>query len=407
SVARHRWSRRVIGVGAALVLAAAAAGVALGTRGSSHSHRRADIALTAGAVSLVDANSHRVVGSIPYEAERIAFTPTAAWLLALPRQQLARVDLRSRKVDRRIDLPWFPGSVATGGGSVWVAEDFGSRVWRLDPRSGNVTRRFVIRGGGISDAAFGAGSLWVGRRSDVLRVDPRNGRVLHRIPAPALRVVYGDGALWTDTGGDGRVAKIDPEANRVVAGVKLHGWLSDLAVGGGSVWASVVPDGDVFRLSKEDLGVQRPLSAGSDPEQISFGGRRLWIANAAANAVSSLDEVSGNRRQFTTSARPKTAAYHAGLIWTAAAAAPKPLPPIAGQVLRISTPTDTAVDIDPMGVAPNVEQFMYATCANLLAYPDAAGSAGRELRPEIAAAMPIVSNGGRTYTFHVRSGFRF
>jgi ABC-type transport system substrate-binding protein len=231
--------------------------------------------------------------------------------------------------------------------------------------------------------------------------------VLHRIPAPAQRVVYGDGALWTENPGDGRIAKIDPEANRVVAPQKLHGWLSDLAVGGGSVWTSVVPDGDVFRLSEEDLAVQRPLSAGPDPEQISFGGGRLWIANAAANAVSSLEQVSGKRQQFTTSAQPKTAAYHAGLIWTAASAAPRPLPAIAGQVLRISTPTDTAVDPDPMGGKGSVEQFMYATCASLLAYPDASGSAGAQLRPEIAAALPTVSNSGRTYTFRVRPGFRF
>jgi len=213
--------------------------------------------------------------------------------------------------------------------------------------------------------------------------------------------------LWTETPIDGRLAKIDPEQNRVVARAKLHGWLSDLTIGGGSVWTSVTPDGDVFRLSEDDLSVQRPLAAGPDPEQISFGGGKLWIANAAANGVSSLEQVSGKRRQFTTSAQPQTAAYHAGLIWVAASAAAKPLPPIAGQVLRISTPTDTAVDLDPMGGNWNVAQFMYATCANLLVYPDAAGSTGAQLRPEIAVAMPIVSNGGRTYTFRVRAGFRF
>src|SRR5262249_38332921 len=48
-----------------------------------------------------------------------------------------------------------------------------------------------------------------------------------------------------------------------------------------------------------------------------------------------------------------------------------------------------------------------ATCAGLLNYPDAAGAAGTRLTPEIAAALPVVSNGGRTYTFRIRSGFRF
>ena len=60
-----------------------------------------------------------------------------------------------------------------------------------------------------------------------------------------------------------------------------------------------------------------------------------------------------------------------------------------------------------MGGKGSVAQFMYATCSNLLRYPDASGTAGARLQPEIAAAQPVVSNGGRTYTFRIRRGFRF
>jgi hypothetical protein len=83
------------------------------------------------------------------------------------------------------------------------------------------------------------------------------------------------------------------------------------------------------------------------------------------------------------------------------------LPPIEGEELRVSTPTDTAIDPDPMGGQRSVRQLMYAICANLLYYPDSAGPEGMQLQPEIAAAMPIVSRDGRTYTFRIRSGYRF
>ena len=53
------------------------------------------------------------------------------------------------------------------------------------------------------------------------------------------------------------------------------------------------------------------------------------------------------------------------------------------------------------------EQLSYATCANLLDYPDSAGPDGMRLRPEIAAAMPTISRDGRTYTLPHPSGFRF
>jgi peptide/nickel transport system substrate-binding protein len=47
-----------------------------------------------------------------------------------------------------------------------------------------------------------------------------------------------------------------------------------------------------------------------------------------------------------------------------------------------------------------------ATCTPLLTYPDAAGNAGKQVIGGIAA-MPSVSNGGRTYTFHIKPGLKF
>jgi peptide/nickel transport system substrate-binding protein len=52
-------------------------------------------------------------------------------------------------------------------------------------------------------------------------------------------------------------------------------------------------------------------------------------------------------------------------------------------------------------------QQEYATCAKLLNYPDEPAPKGSQLVPEVAAAMPTVSNDGKTYTFTVRDGFKF
>jgi peptide/nickel transport system substrate-binding protein len=43
----------------------------------------------------------------------------------------------------------------------------------------------------------------------------------------------------------------------------------------------------------------------------------------------------------------------------------------------------------------------------LLTYPNKPGPAGNTLQPELASAMPTVSNGNKTYTFHLKSGERF
>ena len=52
-------------------------------------------------------------------------------------------------------------------------------------------------------------------------------------------------------------------------------------------------------------------------------------------------------------------------------------------------------------------QLEYVTCAKLLNFADSAGDGGKTLQPEIAAAMPTVSQDGLTYTFQIRSDFAF
>src|SRR5437667_238478 len=66
---------------------------------------------------------------------------------------------------------------------------------------------------------------------------------------------------------------------------------------------------------------------------------------------------------------------------------------------------------DPAGTQaafnPWQVQFQYATCAKLFNYPDAGGTAGMRLVPEVAAGFPALTDGGRTVTFRIRRGFHF
>ena len=52
-------------------------------------------------------------------------------------------------------------------------------------------------------------------------------------------------------------------------------------------------------------------------------------------------------------------------------------------------------------------QILYATCANLVTYPDKPAPAGSHIVPEVAEAVPTPTAGGTTYTFRIRTGFRF
>ena len=416
---RRRLKRRrlLFAAGLTLIVVSALIGAILALRDASPRDRpttqQASVALRADALNLIDSRTHRLLGSIRSRDRAspgdVAFAGGSAWVRPNGKQRIEQIDPVTREVTTAVELPWLPGlRIATGARSVWVTEDLGSSVWRIDATNGKVESRITIGERGIGPGiAYGAGSLWLAHGSDVLRVDPRTGHVLRRLPAASSWLAFADGAVWAATTNSGIVSKIDPLDNRIVARAKLHGWLSDLSVGGGSVWVSIQSDGVVFKLNEDDLSVQGSFSAGADPERLSFGGGGLWIANTASQKVSRLEPVSEERQQLAADVEPTTAIYHGGVIWAGAAPAPRPLPPIRGLELRVSTPTDTAVDIDPIGGKSSVQQFMYTTCANLLNYPDSSGQRGTELRPEIAAAMPAVSADGRTYSFNIRRGFRF
>src|SRR5439155_1165949 len=198
------------------------------------------------------------------------------------------------------------------------------------------TRRVVARVGLGKQAsaadvgpelAFSGHSAWISLfgAQRLVRVDVRTHKIMSRVKLP-----------WSPAG---LVLKLDPVENKMVRRIPLHGWIGDLAVGAGLVWAPVVQDGQIYKLSEDDLSVQGLVPAGADPERISIGGDRVWVANAAGKTVSLIDLHTGARPRLPTSAEPTAVAYHDGLVWTGAAPKPLPLPSISGQELRISTPS--------------------------------------------------------------------
>jgi ABC-type transport system substrate-binding protein/tRNA A-37 threonylcarbamoyl transferase component Bud32 len=417
--ARRRKRGRVAALAAAVVVAAAVLGTLLVTGGRGHPRagHAPPVPLHADALNLVDTRTRRLVADVPLgkhavgdNGADVVFTPGAAWVLLVDAQGVVRVDLATRKVTNRVRLPWTPGPrMAAGGGSVWVTNAAGPDLWRIDARTAKVTGRFAVNGGNGGGIAFGDGSVWLAQGLDIARIDPRTGKVVHRIPDTPGQpnqeswLAFANGDLWYAQASAGIVDKIDPVTNRRVVRGGLNGWLSDLAVGGGYVYASKVPDGVVYKLSPDDLSVIGSAPAGPDPERIATGGANVWIANIASNGISGVDVDNGTRQGLTTTSEPVTVAYRDGRVWAVATTAPRALPAIAGTQVSLSTPTWT-FESDPTHQHSWTDyQLDQATCSNLLRYPDSS----LQLEPEIAAAMPSVSADGRTYAFTVRRGFRF
>jgi ABC-type oligopeptide transport system substrate-binding subunit len=81
---------------------------------------------------------------------------------------------------------------------------------------------------------------------------------------------------------------------------------------------------------------------------------------------------------------------------------------VNGGTLRVNisksdvTTLDPQIDYEFLGGA-----ILWITCVKLVYYPDRPAPVGSQLRPEAATGLPRVSANGRTYTFTIRSGYRF
>jgi serine/threonine protein kinase/ABC-type transport system substrate-binding protein len=423
-IRKKRRRRRLLIAAAALAVATGGTmGGILTTRGAETTATSTPpISLRPNALNFISADSRRVIGHVglgsssssPYPAYDVVAAGRSAWVLAGATQHLLRVSLATHRIDWNVKLPWpAAGRIAVGGGFVWVTQDGGAGVVGVDGHTGRIARRFHVDGGNGTGIAYGAGSLWLAQGDDVARIDPDSGRVLHRIlvrpgqSGSTNWLLFADGSLWSAKADDGVIRKFDPVANRLVSQITLHGWVSDLAVAGGDVLVPISQDGVLYRLNEDDLSVAGTRPAGLDPERISTGAGNVWVANVGGAALSGISQLTGARRELRTNARPQTATYSRGILLAVASPAPLPLPPIRGEEIRISTPSPV-LNLDP-ATPSNVQdnEVLYATCANLLGYPDAPGRLGGMLRPDAAAAMPTVSRDGRTYTFRIRSGFRF
>ena len=102
-----------------------------------------------------------------------------------------------------------------------------------------------------------------------------------------------------------------------------------------------------------------------------------------------------------------------GAAWPrAAAAAPAPAArragaPVNGGTLRAGIPATPTISTGALSYTNEGWEILEATNNGLLTFQKAAGGAGAQVVPDIATAMPTVTDGGRTYTFHLRSGVMF
>jgi YVTN family beta-propeller protein len=260
----------------------------------------------AGAVVGIDPATNTVVGKplrVPADAEVIAVGQGALWVagaapgdLATPGDDaVTRIDLATGRRVATITVGRAPLDLAVTPGAVWVPNSGGGgdSVARIDPQTNRQTGRPVRTGASPQSLATGGGSLWVANHdaATVTRIDLASGKVVADIPVPSEphRVAYGAGAAWVGNWHDNSVSRIDPATNRVVGSpipIGSH-HAGNLVVGAGSVWVTsdyrpeaAAEDVVVVRIDPQTNRAVETIPVGGHPIDVAAAGGAVWVSVA-------------------------------------------------------------------------------------------------------------------------------
>jgi len=408
-----RGGTLLIGGGLLLLLAAVAAVLA-----SSGADRARSV--SANSVAVLDVKSGKLLDDVAVGGRPTDIAPAAhaVWVANLDDNSISEIDRSSRQVVSTTAPRFSIGGLAADSGGLWLSDLRAAAAVRLDPTFRSVVKKIPIATSAPlvqvdGPVTLGAGSVWIGNgHASVVRIDEATGTVRARIEVGNNPdgIAVGLGAVWVIDRDDGTLTRIDPATNAVTATVPIGQEPAGIAIGAGAVWVANTGEDKVVRVDPETATVTTTIPVGRRPSAVIVAGGSIWTANSLSASITRIDPQS-NRAVATVDLgqSPHSLAFADGKLWVGVGRAPDT--PGATNADRRHGTLKILLTQDPGSTDPaqfsGDLQRAYATCALLLNYPDQPLEAGDHLVPEVAAGAPTVSDGGRTYTYKIRTGFHF
>jgi peptide/nickel transport system substrate-binding protein len=354
---------------------------------------------------------------------------------------LSRLDAEDGSVDLAFDIDLQPGEMAIGFDSAWVVEPDRNRVVRLRLTDGSVADTIAV-GRSPSGIAVGDGAVWVTNAVDgtVDRIDVETNAVSQTLPAGSSpeAIAVGAGSLWVADRVGAALLRIDPVSGDAVP-VELDGLPSGVAFTPEGVWVTLVPGG-LVRVDGDRVTLDKAVGQG--PSAITYAFGSIWVADELEASVTRVDPSTGKiRAAVPVGEGPTSLADAGGRLWVSS--------PHAGSLAAIDPASDSVASTIPvegeaaslaagggdlwLGIGPSSAehrggtlhvsagqqgvptldppllfgdaigwQVLSMTNDGLVAYRKVGGPDGLTIVPDLASALPEISDDGLTYRFAVR-----
>ena len=397
-------SRRIVVGAIALALVVLAAVLAFVLRSGSSGLST----VAPNSVGVVDSGNGKVVSQTPVgtSPNAIAVGLDAVWVTNTNDDTVSRIDASTNTLQQTIDVGAGPVGVAVGRGAVWVANGLDGTVSRIDPTINREVKKIVV-GNGPSGVAYGEGFVWVTNSVDgtVSRIDPSGNRAPRTFPAAigASGVAVGFGHVWVVSPASGTVVELDPRSGRVLQSIAVGVEPSAVATGAGAIWVANRADGTVSKIDPRTGSVKGLIPVGPSPNAVAADAKSLWVASQGDAKLRSFDPSTGERLATTELGSPPAGvALTPGSVYAAVQSAGLEH---RGGELRVSSP-NAVTTIDPASRFVLVP-IVLVTNDGLVGFRKVGGIEGDQIVPDLAVSIPAPTDGGKTYTFQVRSGIHY
>ncbi|MFC3308762.1 Vgb family protein [Blastomonas aquatica] len=220
-----------------------------------------------------------------------------------------------------IDVPGFADFLAVDGDSVWATND--GRVERWS-RSGKIAGVAMSKPCGAM--AILDGSLWVAdcKEQALVRIDTQTAQKTATVPTGLastgeLNVVAGAGSIWVASDNvAGKVSRVDPATNTVIATITVSPGTWYLTFGFGSVWAVSSTSQTVQRIDPATNTVTKTTALGKQPGFLTAGEGAVWVQEQGDGTVAKVDPQTGDvlgRVKVGTVLKYGDIDTGAGLVW--------------------------------------------------------------------------------------------
>jgi streptogramin lyase len=121
-------------------------------------------------------------------------------------------------------------------------------------------------------------------------VDAKAKSIKSTVPVNVVSgLVTNEDSIWLLSDEKTTLTRIDPEANRIVAEVRLPAGCTSLASGEGALWATCPIDDKLLRIDSRTNLVKERIEIKGQPVAVASGEGSIWVLCKAEGKVARLD----------------------------------------------------------------------------------------------------------------------